>query len=46
MNLFNTFAFTGGMPEVVAHFAEHRDFVSLNEIYETLLTSYRDDVEK
>ena len=46
MNLFNTFTFTGGMPEVVAHFAEHRDFVALNEVYETLLTSYRDDVEK
>jgi len=46
MSLFNTFTFIGGMPEIVAHFAENRDFVSLNEIYETLLTSYRDDVEK
>jgi predicted AAA+ superfamily ATPase len=46
MSLFNTFTFIGGMPEVVAHFAEYQDFVSLNEIYETLLTSYRDDVEK
>lgn len=46
MSLFNTFTFTGGMPEIVAHFAENRDFVSLNEIYDTLLTSYRDDVEK
>jgi len=46
MSLFNTFTFIGGMPEVVAHFAEHQDFVSLNEIFETLLTSYRDDVEK
>jgi len=46
MNLFNTFTFIGGMPEIVAHFSENRDFVSLNEIYDTLLTSYRDDVEK
>ena len=46
ISLFNTFTFTGGMPEIVAHFAENRDFVSLNEIYDTLLTSYRDDVEK
>jgi len=46
MSLFNTFTFTGGMPEIVANFAENRDFVSLNEIYDTLLTSYRDDVEK
>jgi predicted AAA+ superfamily ATPase len=46
MSLFNTFTFIGGMPEIVAHFAENHDFVSLNDIYETLLTSYRDDVEK
>jgi len=46
MSLFNTFTFIGGMPEIVAHFAENRDFVSLNDIYDTLLTSYRDDVEK
>jgi predicted AAA+ superfamily ATPase len=46
MSLFNTFTFTGGMPEIVSHFSENRDFVSLNDIYETLLTSYRDDVEK
>jgi predicted AAA+ superfamily ATPase len=46
MSLFNTFTFIGGMPEIIAHFVENRDFVSLNEIYETLLTSYRDDVEK
>ena len=39
MSLFNTFTFTGGMPEIVAHFAENRDFVSLNEIYRPLLTS-------
>ena len=46
MSLFNTFTFIGGMPEIVALFAENRDFVSLNDIYDTLLTSYRDDVEK
>jgi predicted AAA+ superfamily ATPase len=46
MGLFNTFTFIGGMPEIVAHFAENRDFVSLNDIYDTLLTGYRDDVEK
>jgi len=46
MSLFNTFAFIGGMPEIVAHFADNRDYVSLNDIYDSLLTSYRDDVEK
>jgi predicted AAA+ superfamily ATPase len=46
MNLFNTFTLIGGMPEVVADYAENKDFVGLNNIYESLLTSYRDDVEK
>ncbi|MCL2327193.1 MAG: AAA family ATPase [Bacteroidetes bacterium] len=46
MNLFNTFTLIGGMPEVLANYAEHKDFVGLNTIYESLLTSYRDDVEK
>ena len=46
MNLFNTFALIGGMPEVVADYAMNKNFVGLNSIYESLLTSYRDDVEK
>lgn len=46
MNLFNTFTLIGGMPEVIADYAENKDFVKLNSIYENLLTSYRDDVEK
>lgn len=46
MRLFNTYTLTGGMPEVVNSYAEHRDIISLKYIYETLLTGYRDDVEK
>jgi predicted AAA+ superfamily ATPase len=46
MNLFNTFTLIGGMPEIVADYAKNKDFVGLNRIYESLLTSYRDDVEK
>ena len=46
INLFNTFTLIGGMPEVVADYAENKNFVGLNSIYESLLTSYRDDVEK
>ena len=46
MNLFNTFTLIGGMPEVVADYATNKNFVGLNSIYESLLTSYRDDVEK
>ena len=46
MNLFNTFTLIGGMPEVVADYAQNKNFFGLNSIYESLLTSYRDDIEK
>ncbi len=46
MNMFKQYTLIGGMPEVVSHYAEHQDVVSLHDFYETLLTSYRDDVEK
>lgn len=46
MRLFNTYTLIGGMPEVVNSYAEHRDIIALRHIYETLLTGYRDDVEK
>ncbi|MDL2326880.1 AAA family ATPase, partial [Bacteroidales bacterium OttesenSCG-928-A14] len=46
MAFFNTFTLIGGMPEIVAHFAERRDIIGLSDIFDTLLTGYRDDVEK
>jgi predicted AAA+ superfamily ATPase len=46
MSLFNSFTLIGGMPEIVAHFAINRDIVGLSEIYDTILTGYKDDVEK
>lgn len=46
MKLFNEYVLVGGMPEAVAYYAQTKDLVSLNGIYETLLTGYRDDTEK
>jgi predicted AAA+ superfamily ATPase len=46
MDLFNTYTLIGGMPEVVEHYAKNRDLVSINKIYESLLSGYKDDVEK
>ena len=46
MNMFNTFTLIGGMPEIVANYAENKNYIGLNGIYDSLLTSYRDDVEK
>jgi uncharacterized protein len=46
LNLFRTYCLIGGMPEVVAHYVSHKDLVALAPIYESLLVSYFDDVEK
>ena len=46
MALFNTYTLIGGMPEAVWHYVQNRDLVSINNVYETLLESYANDVEK
>ena len=46
LTLFHTYALIGGMPEVVQQYAEHRDLVRLKPIYESLLVTYLDDVQK
>jgi len=46
MELFHCYALVGGMPEVVAKYAQTRDPVGLQEVYESLLQSYVDDVPK
>jgi predicted AAA+ superfamily ATPase len=46
MQLFNEYVLVGGMPEAVALYADTKDIVALQKVYDTLLTGYRDDVEK
>jgi uncharacterized protein len=46
LQLFHLYALVGGMPEVVAHYAAQRDLSALKSIYESLIVSYIDDVEK
>ena len=46
LQLYHTYAITGGMPEVVQHYALHKDITALAPIYESLIASYLDDVEK
>jgi predicted AAA+ superfamily ATPase len=46
MKTFNTYSLTGGMPEVVAHYAENKSIVSLAKVYNELLNAYKNDVEK
>jgi len=46
LQLFHTYTLIGGMPEVVARYAETKDLTSLSNIYESLIATYFDDVEK
>ena len=46
INLFNQYALIGGMPEVVADYAENKDILALGRIFNSLLSGYRDDTEK
>lgn len=46
MCLFNQYAIIGGMPEAVQKYAEGHDILALDDIYETLVQSYKDDSEK
>jgi predicted AAA+ superfamily ATPase len=44
--LFQTYALVGGMPEVVAEYADTSSIAALNPLYKGLLQSYDEDVEK
>ncbi len=46
MSLFNQYTLVGGMPEVISNYSKNRDIIALDGIFDTLLTGYRDDVEK
>jgi predicted AAA+ superfamily ATPase len=46
LSLFRTYCLIGGMPEIVSHYAANKDLSALRSIYESLLVSYIDDVEK
>lgn len=46
MSRFHRYTLIGGMPEVVADYAENRDLVRLKSIYNSLLKGYNEDVEK
>ena len=46
MKLFYHYTIVGGMPAVISKYAENQDILSLKRYYNSLLQSYRDDVEK
>jgi len=46
LELVKEFWLIGGMPEVVAHYAEHQDFLEINNIKQNILQSYQEDFYK
>jgi predicted AAA+ superfamily ATPase len=44
--LFRTYTFIGGMPKIVQQYCDTSDLVRLKPIYDSLIASYLDDVEK
>lgn len=46
LSLFHTYALIGGMPEIVQHYAKHKDLVALGPVYDSLISGYMEDVEK
>lgn len=46
LQFFQTYAIIGGMPEIVNEYATHKDLTALKNVYESLIVSYMDDVEK
>ena len=46
MHQFNQYAIIGGMPEAIQQYAETKDVVALEDVYETLVQAYKDDAEK
>lgn len=46
MDLFKKYMIVGGLPEAVANYAQFNDLVRLNGVFNSLLSGYRDDVEK
>ncbi|KJD36831.1 ATPase AAA [Tamlana sedimentorum] len=46
INLFNTYVIIGGMPEIVQTYIVNNSISDLPKVYESIWTSYKNDVEK
>ena len=46
MNLFYNFCLIGGMPAAVVKYSQNRDVLAVDNVYESLIASYNDDVLK
>jgi uncharacterized protein len=46
LQLFHKYALIGGMPEIVNNYSLNKDIKALSPVYDSLIASYLDDVEK
>jgi len=46
MKLLKAFLIVGGMPQAVAHYLEHRDFIAAEKVKHSILDTYVDDFAK
>ncbi|MDR2691582.1 MAG: AAA family ATPase [Dysgonamonadaceae bacterium] len=46
IKLFNDYTLVGGMPAVISKYAGNQDILALKRVYNSLLQSYKDDIEK
>jgi predicted AAA+ superfamily ATPase len=46
IKLFHTYSIIGGMPEIIQKYSNQKDIIALNSIFDSLIVSYIDDVEK
>jgi len=46
MKAFRSYTLVGGMPAAISQYAENSDILSVKDVYDSLLVSYKEDVEK
>jgi predicted AAA+ superfamily ATPase len=46
LELFSEYALIGGMPEIVSEYLKHGNLSAINSIYDSLIVTYAEDVEK
>lgn len=46
LTLFHTYTLIGGMPSIVDHYLKNKNLTALSSLYESLIFSYINDVEK
>ena len=46
LELFHTYTLLGGMPEIIAQYAKHKNISALTQTYDSILVPYIDDIAK